>query len=94
MVKIEYDRFGRMMYNPEFHSKNGTPWSKEDIEYLIKYYDIAGPEEMSFALDRTSKTVMEKVFQLRKKDLMTKPVKQTWNKRIKSEPMSLDSPRA
>lgn len=80
---IEYDRYGRMFYNPEFHAKNGTPWSKEDLQYLIDRYDLAGAEEISFALKRTIKTVQGKATELRKKGLMSKPVKQLRHERIR-----------
>lgn len=29
---IEYDKYGKMFYNPEFHANNGKPWTKVDIE--------------------------------------------------------------
>ena len=67
---IEYNRYGRMVYNPEFHAKQGTPWSYNDLKYLIDWYDVAGAEEMSFALERTITTVMEKARSLRKKGIM------------------------
>ena len=80
-MDIEYDEYGRMNYNPEFHCKNGTPWSFEDINYLIEWYDKTGPEEMSFALDRTIKSIMQYVSKLRKDGLMpTAPNK--WHKRM------------
>ena len=68
--KVEYDRFGRMKYNPIFHPNNGTPWSEEDLSYLINWYDIIGPTEMSFALERTAMVVAQKVTELRKKGVM------------------------
>lgn len=85
MENIEYDRYGRMFYNPEYHKKNGLKWSEEDIKYLIDWYDTIGPEEMSFALERTSKTVQNKVVELRKKGIMRKPIKQTYSRRLINE---------
>lgn len=84
-IKIEYDKYGRMHYNPEFHSKSGTLWNQEDLQYLIDWYDIAGPEEMAFALERTVKTVQMKVTELRKKGVMVKPSKIIHHKRLKKE---------
>lgn len=72
MEQIEYDHFGRMKYNKEFHSKNGTPWTYSDQQYLIQWYDKISPEEMSLALDRTSNTIAEQVNKLRKKGVMPK----------------------
>ncbi|WP_443660115.1 hypothetical protein [Clostridium algidicarnis] len=84
-MKIEYDSYGRMKYNPSFHSKSGKVWSKEDLEYLKDWYHIIGPEEMSFALDRTIKSVMQKAGVLRRQGAMFRPAKQVWTKNIKKE---------
>lgn len=48
--------------------------SKEDLDYLINWYDIIGPEEMALAIDRTEGYVIDKVWRLRKKGIM-KPSK-------------------
>lgn len=63
---IEYDRFGRMKYHPDFHANNGLPWSAEDTDYLISNYCKIGPEECSLALERTIDSVMRKMHKLRK----------------------------
>lgn len=81
---IEYDRFGRMEYNPLFHSNNRKPWLKEDTQYLIDWYEIIGPEEIGFALDRTIKSVMHQVTVFRKNGKMKKPFKKTYTKKIKA----------
>lgn len=70
MAPIEYDKCGRMKYNPDLHKNQGTPWSEEDIEYLINWYNKIGVEEMSLALERSEATVATKVNMLRKKGLM------------------------
>ncbi|GCD13172.1 hypothetical protein [Clostridium tagluense] len=85
---IEYDKYGRMSYNPIFHENNGKPWYKEDTQYLIDWYDIIGPEEISFAIDRTIKSVMHKATLLRKGGKMKKPLKKTTCKRIKKNPLA------
>ena len=69
---IEYDRSGRMKYNPEFHFNQGQYWTYEEEEYLIKWYDIIGMEEMSLALGRTEATVANKVYRLQKQGRMKK----------------------
>ncbi|WP_205694139.1 hypothetical protein [Clostridium sp. JN-9] len=84
--EIRYDRYGRMFYNPEFHANNGKQWTTEDLQYLINWYDIAAPEEISFALERTQKTVQNKACQLRKKGIMHKPMK-IRNKSMEGKPM-------
>lgn len=69
-VTIKYDSYGRMEYNPIFHPNNGKPWTKEDLQYLIDWYDKIGADEMSFALGRTIKSIMQKVSNLRKDGIM------------------------
>lgn len=82
-IKVEYDRFGRMKYNPNFHRKVGTPWTTEDLEYLIGWYKKIGADEMSFALERPITSVMQKVNTLRKKGYM-KASENAWHKRTYS----------
>lgn len=67
---VEYDSYGRMKYNSELHFNQGNKWTPEDMEYLVKWYDIIGAEEMSLALGRTEMTIADKVFKLRRKGLM------------------------
>ena len=73
MCTIEYDRYGRMKYNPEFHPNNGKLWNDEDLEYLKTWYDQIGIEEMSYALGRTMGTVYNMVSRLRKEGIMKYP---------------------
>lgn len=82
--EVAYDRYGRMKYHPEFHSKQQTPWTVEDQNYLIENYVPLGPEQISFALERTIQTVMQRACELRKKGMMEKSVKKIYHKRIKS----------
>lgn len=79
---IEYDRYGRMKYNPEFHKRSGQIWSKSDLNYLINWYDKIGAEEMSFALERPISAISEKVAVLRRRGTMKKPKKQKRHNRI------------
>jgi len=84
--KIEYDRYGRMKYNPIFHPNNGTHWDKEGLRYLIDWFDKIGADEMSFALGRTITTVAQKVNELRKQGIMPpgvhKNYRRTHNKKF------------
>lgn len=73
---VEYDSCGRMKYNPELHENQGKPWSKEDLEYLITWYEIIGAEEMSLALGRPEAVIANKVSKLRKSGLMKRPTKE------------------
>lgn len=69
---IEYDKQGRIKYNPELHDRQGSFWEDEEVEYLIKWYDIIGMEEMSLVLGRTEATVANKVYRLQKQGKMLK----------------------
>lgn len=73
---VEYDRYGRMKYNPELHENQGKPWSEEDLEYLMTWYEIIGAEEMSLALGRPEAVIANKVSKLRKSGLMKRPTKE------------------
>lgn len=80
-MEVEYDRWGRMKYNPVYHENTGKYWTMEEIQYLIQWYDIIGAEEMSFALSRTMGTVQNKVMTLRKNNMMRKPDKKVYRPR-------------
>lgn len=68
---VEYDRCGRMKYNPDLHDMQGKPWTDDEKEYLINWYIKIGMEEMSLALDRTEGTIAQKVNQLRSQGKMS-----------------------
>ena len=82
---IEYDSSGRMKYNPEFHRKHGQLWSRDDLEYLISWYDKIGPEEMSFALERPIGAVAQKVKVLRQRGIMQRQTKKVRHDRARHE---------
>lgn len=59
---------------------------KEEIEYLIRWYDIVGMEEMSLALGRTEATVANKVYRLQIRGQMPRPdIKRHTRKILKDE---------
>lgn len=70
---VEYDSYGRLKFHPEYHAKQGTPWTVQDQQYLIEHYDSQGPEAVSFAVERTIQTVMQRAYELRKSGKMEKP---------------------
>lgn len=78
---VTYDKYGRMNYHPDLHPNQKKPWVMQDQKYLIENNDCVGPTEISLALGRTIHTVMTRVYELRKKGLMTKPIKKTYHKR-------------
>ncbi|URZ06434.1 hypothetical protein [Clostridium felsineum] len=77
---IEYDKIGRMNYNPIFHARMRQPWTVDELNYVINWYDKVGPDELSFALERTIKSVMQKATDLRKQGKM--PQIQGYHKRV------------
>lgn len=85
MSEITFDKLGRMNYHPDFHAKHKTAWTTADQKFLIDNYESIGPDEISFALERTIHTIMTRAYELRKKGLM-KPVapvgKQRKHKRV------------
>lgn len=81
MSRIEYDRYGRMKYHPDFHQRQGQPWTTIDVRFLVDNYYKIGPEEASFALSRTIHSVMQMVYELRKKGVMKPPEGREYKKR-------------
>lgn len=76
-IEVTYDKYGRMNYNPEFHKNMGKSWTYDDVKYLIDWYEVIGLEEMSFALERTVKSIQGKVQQLRNEGIMKRGSKRT-----------------
>jgi len=81
-TSVQYDKYGRMRYHPDYHGKQGAPWTTTDETYLIAHYYVDGPEKVSLALERTILTVMERACQLRKDGRMHPPAKRVYTKRI------------
>lgn len=89
-ANVEYDKYGRMKYNPELHGEHGTPWTTTDEKYLIERYELDGPEEVSLSLERTIHTVMERARLLRSKGRMAKPVEKSYHKRTFSRQCEIE----
>lgn len=83
-IPVTYDAYGRMRFHPDYHGKQGTPWTTTDEKYLIENYEAIGPEQVSLALERTIHTVMGRACELRKLGRLTKPAKKTYAKRSRS----------
>jgi len=66
LVNITHDKYGRMNYNPEFHKNNGKVWTEDEKQYLAEWLEKIGMEEMSFALERTEKSIYTMAGKLRK----------------------------
>jgi hypothetical protein len=83
-IPVTYDRFGRMNFHPDFHGKQGTPWTTTEEKYLIERYHLDGPESVSLSLERTIHTVMTRAYELRKAGRMVKPAKRVYTKRSRA----------
>lgn len=79
-MEVIYDKYGRMKYHSDFHSRHKKPWMTSEEKFLIENYASLGPEQVSFALERTIKTVMNRAAELRKKGLM--PKISCWHRRM------------
>ncbi|HEY5576241.1 MAG TPA: hypothetical protein VIK34_05935 [Clostridiaceae bacterium] len=73
MEQVQFDNYKRMKYHPEYHKNMGQPWSLEDLQYLINYFDKIGVVEMSFALERTETAINQQVYLFRRRGIMIKP---------------------
>lgn len=63
----EYDKHGRMKYDPEYHDNQGEIWSDEDLIYLCSVHEFVERKELAMALGRTETTVSTKLYKLRSK---------------------------
>ena len=55
--ELARDSQGRYAYNPEYFGKTRTPYSQDDHDYLVKWYDKIPLDEMAFALERTPTSI-------------------------------------
>lgn len=79
-MQMVFDNNGRLKYHPDFHQKQGTPWTNQDQRYLIDYYERLGPETLSLDLERTIGTIMTRAYELRKQGVMPKAPESRKNK--------------
>lgn len=67
--EIQVDKYGRMLYHPEFHPNHKKPFTEEELEYLCKFWEYDGRRTMSYALGRPERNLQSLVSKLRKKGL-------------------------
>lgn len=85
-MELEFDGYGRVKYNSEIHYNQREPWTMDDLNYLIEWYDKIGGEEISFALGRTETSIYQTVLKLRRKGIMaSKPPGKVKHKRLLRE---------
>lgn len=66
---IQLDRFGRMLYHPDFHPNHKKPYTVEDIEYLCKFWEYDHRRSLAYALGRPEHSLASVVNRLRKEGL-------------------------
>lgn len=82
---LAYDRWGRLKYNAEIHTKQHTTWTNHDEKYLIDNYEKDGPEAVSYALGRTIGVIMDRACHLRKKGKMPPRTTTIMHKRLRNK---------
>lgn len=63
---IQYDRYGRVRYHPEYHPNHGKPYTTYDLWYLCRFWGFDSCRSLSFALGRPETAVKSKVHLLKK----------------------------
>lgn len=69
MGEVQYDRWGRMQYHPEFHPNQGKRYTVKELAYLCKYYIPGNVKTLALDLGRTEHSVRQYVNELRRKGL-------------------------
>lgn len=67
---IEYDKYYRMKYHPEFHPNHGKPFTDDDLEYLCMFYEVDNKRSIAFALGKTEHVCRAKYSYLNKKGMI------------------------
>lgn len=70
IAPVEYDKHGRMKSHPVLHPNQGKRWSKDDLQYLQRWYGLISPEQVALSLGRTAMSVGQKATELRKHGTM------------------------
>lgn len=62
--------YPKEILNKEIHFNHQKPWTREDLEYLIKYYNFDTNNDLEYALGRTKKSISTMYWYLKKKQQM------------------------
>lgn len=71
-VAIQYDRQGKVRFNPSLHSHHCHFWTEEEDSYLRNHYVSEGMYSASIALKRTEGAIASRVLALRKAGRMAR----------------------
>jgi len=77
---FEYDKSGRLKYNPALHPNHKKPYTISELEYICKYYEIDGRKSVSSIVGRTESTIASLVHRLKKDGMFDyyKDLKKNW----------------
>ena len=81
--QLEYDKYGRLKYNPAYHPNQGKPWTTKENIYLCKYYKTenirskrgvreSNIKSLSLDMGRTINSIRSQLLYLRKSGLYEK----------------------
>ncbi|KIL42102.1 hypothetical protein SD70_02660 [Gordoniibacillus kamchatkensis] len=65
-VPIEYDKWGRMKYHPEFHFNHKKPYSTKESAYIVQNYRRGEVKNLALIIGRTEHCIRSKVDYFRK----------------------------
>lgn len=68
-IRVEYDRWGRMKYHPEFHHNYRKSYTVKELAYICKHYGQGNLKTLSLDVGRTEQSLRTLVYQLKKKGL-------------------------
>ena len=87
LAEVEYDKQGRLKYNPLFHPNHKGKWNMEDLSYVCRFYDYDEISSISLGVGRTPQTIANTVSEMKKDGLFThyKELYDRWCDRYKVE---------
>lgn len=65
-AEVEYDRWGRMKYHPDYHARHLVEYTTKELSYLCKQYYRGNVKTLAASLERTETAVRQRVCELRK----------------------------
>jgi|GEM_PF-1400546 len=65
-MEVQYDRLGRIKYNPQIHKNHGKEYTVSELAYLCKYYQKGNTKTLSMDLGRTETSIQYQLSKLRR----------------------------
>lgn len=63
---IEYDKWGRMKFHPDFHFNHGKPYSLKESAYIAQNYRRGDVKNLAMVVGRTEHCIRSRVSYFRK----------------------------